>query len=78
MRSSAQASTRRRVTASERVGPYTLLRVARGRLDPGHPGQFFMLEAPGSLLPRQMSLSLAPPGELAFMIDEVGPGTRAL
>src|SRR2546430_13378840 len=38
------------------VGPYTLLRVDRGRLEPGLPGQFIMLEAPGRLLPRPMSL----------------------
>jgi NAD(P)H-flavin reductase len=67
-----------RVSAAEPVGPYTLLRVERGGLDPGVPGQFFMLEAPGRLLPRPMSLCLAPPGELAFLIDPIGPGTRAL
>jgi dihydroorotate dehydrogenase electron transfer subunit len=66
------------VLAVERVGPYTLLRVARGRLEAGIPGQFFMLEAPGRLLPRPMSLCLAPPRELAFLIDPIGPGTRAL
>lgn len=66
------------VVANESVGPYTLLRVHRGGLDPGVPGQFFMLEAPGRLLPRPMSLCLAPPGELAFLIDAVGRGTRAL
>jgi NAD(P)H-flavin reductase len=66
------------VAAAEAVGPYTLLRVARGGLDPGAPGQFFMLEAPGRLLPRPMSLCLAPPGELAFLVDPIGPGTRAL
>src|SRR5207253_1500452 len=60
------------------VGPYTLLRVERDGLDPGTPGQFFMLEAPGRLLPRPMSLCLAPPGELAFLLEAVGPGTRAL
>jgi dihydroorotate dehydrogenase electron transfer subunit len=70
--------TRCSVVASEPVGPYTLLRVRRGTLDPGVPGQFFMLEAPGRLLPRPMSLCLAPPGELAFLIDPIGPGTRAL
>jgi NAD(P)H-flavin reductase len=69
---------RLKVAANERVGPYTLLRVARGGLDPGRPGQFFMLEAPGRLLPRPMSLCLAPRGELAFLIDAIGPGTRAL
>jgi NAD(P)H-flavin reductase len=37
-----------------------------------------MLEAPGRLLPRPMSLCLAPPGELAFLIDPIGPGTGAL
>jgi NAD(P)H-flavin reductase len=52
--------------------------VARGGIDPGIPGQFFMLEAPGRLLPRPMSLCLAPPGELGFLIDAIGPGTRAL
>jgi dihydroorotate dehydrogenase electron transfer subunit len=69
---------RRRVAGSEPVGPYTLLRLERGGLDPGAPGQFFMLEAPGRLLPRPLSLCLAPPGELAFLIDPIGPGTQAL
>jgi NAD(P)H-flavin reductase len=69
---------RRKVVGSEAVGPYTLLRAERGGIDPGRPGQFFMLEAPGRLLPRPMSLCLAPPGELAFLIDPIGPGTRAL
>jgi dihydroorotate dehydrogenase electron transfer subunit len=66
------------VVANEQVGPYTLLRVARGGIDPGVPGQFFMLEAPGRLLPRPMSLCLAPAGQLGFLIDPIGPGTRAL
>jgi dihydroorotate dehydrogenase electron transfer subunit len=72
------ARERLRVRGAEQVGPYTLLRVARGSLEPGVPGQFFMLEAPGRLLPRPMSVCLAPPGELAFLIDPIGPGTRAL
>jgi dihydroorotate dehydrogenase electron transfer subunit len=66
------------VVAAEQLGLYTLLRVERGGLDPGAPGQFFMLSPPGRVLPRPMSLCLAPPGELAFMIDPIGPGTRAL
>ena len=66
------------VVAVEAVGPYRLLRVRRAGLDPGVPGQFFMLSPPGRLLPRPMSLCLAPPGELAFLIDPVGPGTRML
>jgi dihydroorotate dehydrogenase electron transfer subunit len=69
---------RRRVVAAEPVGPYTLLRVERGRLISGVPGQFFMLEAQGRLLPRPMSLCLETPSELAFLIDPIGPGTRAL
>jgi NAD(P)H-flavin reductase len=69
---------RLRVTGSETVGPYTLLRVAAGGLDAGVPGQFFMLEAPGRVLPRPMSVCLAAVGELAFLLDPVGPGTRAL
>lgn len=68
----------REVTGSEPVGPYTLLRVAAGGLDAGEPGQFFMLEAPGRVLPRPFSVCLAQAGELAFLVDPVGPGTRAL
>ena len=75
---SSVSRSRHRVTASELVGPYTLLRLERGELEPGAPGQFFMLEAPGRLLPRPFSLCLAPPGELAFLVDPIGPGTEAL
>jgi NAD(P)H-flavin reductase len=67
-----------RVTGSEQVGPYTLLRVAREGLEPGIPGQFFMLLPVAHVLPRPMSVSLVFPGELAFLIDPIGPGTRAL
>jgi NAD(P)H-flavin reductase len=69
---------RLRVTGAEALGPYALIRVERGGVDPGVPGQFFMLEAPGRVLPRPMSLCLAPRGELAFLLDPIGPGTRAL
>jgi dihydroorotate dehydrogenase electron transfer subunit len=72
------SAEQRRVVAAKLVGPYVLLRVERGRLQPGIPGQFFMLEAPGRLLPRPMSLCIAPPGELGFLFEAVGPGTRAL
>ena len=71
-------SERLSVVAAEAVGPYRLLRLERGSVDPGIPGQFFMLRAPGRLLPRPMSLCLAPPGELWFLLDVIGPGTRAL
>ena len=37
-----------------------------------------MLEVPAHVLPRPMSLCQAPPGELTFLIDAVGPGTKAL
>jgi dihydroorotate dehydrogenase electron transfer subunit len=66
------------VVAVDPVGPYRLLRVERGGVQPGVPGQFFMLKACGRPLPRPMSLCLAPSGELAFLIDPIGPGTRAL
>lgn len=66
------------VLGAEPVGPYTLVRLERGGLTPGVPGQFFMLEAPGCLLPRPLSLCLAPSNELAFLIDPIGPGTTAL
>jgi dihydroorotate dehydrogenase electron transfer subunit len=68
----------RNVTGVEQIGAYTLLRVDRGGLEPGVPGQFFMLEAPGRLLPRALSLCLAPDGELAFLLEAVGPGTEAI
>ncbi len=68
----------RSVVAVESVGPYRLVRVERGTLDPGDPGQFFMLEAPGRLLPRPMSVCLASAREVGFLLDPIGPGTRAL
>ena len=64
--------------ASSRSGSTRCCGSSVAALDPGRPGQFFMLEAPGRVLPRPMSLCLAPPGELAFLIDPIGPGTRAL
>jgi NAD(P)H-flavin reductase len=70
--------SRLRVVANETVGPYVLVRLERGDIEPGAPGQFFMLEAPGRLLPRPMSLCQAPPGELAFLLEAIGPGTRAI
>jgi NAD(P)H-flavin reductase len=66
------------VVGNDPVGPYSLVRLGCGGLRPGAPGQFFMLEAPGRVLPRPFSLCLAPKGELAFLVDPVGPGTRAI
>jgi dihydroorotate dehydrogenase electron transfer subunit len=73
-----ERSAELRVAGVEPVGPYTLLRVAAGPLEPGIPGQFFMLQPPGRALPRPMSLCLYEAGELCFLIDPIGPGTRAL
>jgi NAD(P)H-flavin reductase len=69
---------RLRVVGKDAVGPYVLLRLARGALEPGEPGQFFMLEAPGRPLPRPFSLCTAPAGELGFLLEALGPGTTAL
>jgi NAD(P)H-flavin reductase len=69
---------RRSVVGVETLGPYVLVRVARGSLDAGAPGQFFMVEAPGRVLMRPFSLCFAPPGELAFLVDPIGPGTTAI
>ncbi len=69
---------RLRAIGVEQIGPYGLLRLERGDLEAGVPGQFFMLEAPGRVLPRPMSLCRAVPGELQFLVDPIGPGTRAL
>lgn len=66
------------VTGAESIGPYTLLRVSAGGIEPGTPGQFFMLHPPGHVLPRPMSLCLVEAGDLCFLIDAIGPGTRAL
>jgi dihydroorotate dehydrogenase electron transfer subunit len=66
------------VVANEAVGPYALVRLERSGLQPGTPGQFFMLEAPGRVLPRPFSLCVAPAGELGFLVDAIGPGTTAI
>jgi NAD(P)H-flavin reductase len=66
------------VVGVDRIGPYSLVRMRRGSLESGVPGQFFMLSPPGRLLPRPMSLCLATRKELGFLIDPIGPGTRAL
>ncbi len=66
------------VAGVDRIGLYSLVRVRRGGLESGIPGQFFMLSPPSRLLPRPMSLCLATRKELGFLIDPIGPGTRAL
>jgi len=66
------------VAGVERMGAYSLLRLRRGSMESGSPGQFFMLSPPGRLLPRPMSLCLATRTELGFLIDPIGAGTNAL
>jgi len=66
------------VIGVDSIGAYSLLRLERGGLEPGVPGQFFMLEVPGRVLPRPMSLCEAPSGELGFLMEPIGEGTRAL
>ena len=75
------------VVAREEHGAYVVLRCH----DPGGPkpraGQFYMLaaaerwgggEAERPFLPRAFSVLRAGDGELQFLIEEVGPGTRRL
>ena len=68
----------RHVSGSERIGMYTLLRVDRGGLEAGLPGQFFMLDVPGHIVPRPFSICLAERSDLSFLINPVGPATRDL
>jgi NAD(P)H-flavin reductase len=55
-----------------------LLRVERGDLEAGLPGQFFMLDVPGHIVPRPFSICLAAKEELSFLINPVGPATHTL
>ncbi len=70
------------VAAVEAVGDYTLLRLRDDGGDPGVPGQFFMLQADpppaAAYLPRAVSPAWAGDGEIAFLLDVRGEGTRAL
>jgi dihydroorotate dehydrogenase electron transfer subunit len=70
------------VAAVEAVGDYTLLRLRDDGGDAGIPGQFFMLRAEpapaDAYLPRAVSAAWAADGEIAFLLDVRGAGTRAL
>jgi NAD(P)H-flavin reductase len=71
------------VVGVEGVGAYTLLRLRdEDSGDAGAPGQFFMLQAEpapaAAYLPRPVSAAWAADGELAFVLDVRGEGTRAL
>src|SRR6185437_13443081 len=70
------------VAGVEPVGAYTLVRLRDDGGDNGVPGQFFMLRAEpapaDAYLPRAVSAAWAGDGEIAFLLDVRGPGTRAL
>jgi dihydroorotate dehydrogenase electron transfer subunit len=70
------------VAGVEAVGAYTLLRLRDDGGDNGAPGQFFMLRAEpapaAAYLPRAVSAAWAGDGEVAFLLDVRGSGTRAL
>ena len=64
------------VAALEPVGLYTLLRLERGGLAPGRPGQFFMLEAPGCPLPNDRSFCACRCKKASMRATSVGVGRR--
>jgi NAD(P)H-flavin reductase len=70
------------VAGVEAVGAYTLLRLHYDGGENGVPGQFFMLRAEPApaeaYLPRAVSAAWAGDGEIAFLLDVRGAGTRAL
>jgi dihydroorotate dehydrogenase electron transfer subunit len=75
------------LTGAEPVGAYRLLRCADPAGPVPHPGQFYMLAAgerwgggedERPWLPRAFSHLRARGGELEFLLEEVGPGTRRL
>jgi dihydroorotate dehydrogenase electron transfer subunit len=76
------------VAANEAVGAYRLITASDpdGPPDP-RPGQFYMLaaeegwgagEGERTYLPRVFSLACAREGQLAFLLEDVGPGTHRL
>jgi NAD(P)H-flavin reductase len=75
------------VTANEQLGAYRLLRVADPDGPPVDPGQFAMLSAAERwgggederpYLPRAFSVARQPEGELHFLLEDVGPGSKRL
>lgn len=77
------------VIATERHGAYVVLRCEDADGPRPQPGQFYMLsaatrwgggEGERPFLPRAFSVLRAPAGtdELAFLIEDVGPGTKRL
>jgi dihydroorotate dehydrogenase electron transfer subunit len=75
------------VAAREEVGAYVVLRCAEPDGPGPQAGQFYMLRAAERwgggederpFLPRAFSVLRAPPGELHFLLEDVGPGTNRL
>jgi NAD(P)H-flavin reductase len=75
------------ITASERIGPYVVLRAADAGGPPPAPGQFAMLAAAERwgagedarpYVPRAFSVARFRDGEAHFVLEDVGPGTRRL
>jgi dihydroorotate dehydrogenase electron transfer subunit len=75
------------VEAVEFIGPYRLLRVADLDGPAPRPGQFYMLAAAKGwgggaderpYLPRAFSYLRHRPGQLEFLLEDVGPGTHRL
>ena len=76
-----------RVTANERLGAYNVLRVADPSMDGLAPGQFAMLasterwgggEDERPYLARAFSIARYAQGDAAYLLEDVGPGTRRL
>src|SRR5207249_2822609 len=76
-----------RMTRNEPIGAYRMLWAADpdGPRDP-RPGQFYMLAAGSAwggedgrpYLPRAFSFARAKDGQLAFLLEAIGPGTERL
>ena len=75
------------VTAREAHGAYVVLRCQDANGPPPWPGQFYMLsaaerwgggDAERPFLPRAFSVLRAKAGELQFLVEDVGPGTKRL
>ena len=76
-----------RVTANDRLGAYNVLRVADPAMEKVAPGQFAMLAAVEGwgggederpYLARAFSVARYAQGEAAYLVEDVGPGTRRL
>jgi len=76
-----------RVTANDRLGAYNVLRAADPAMEKVAPGQFAMLAAVEGwgggederpYLARAFSVARYAQGEAAYLVEDVGPGTRRL